>query len=159
MWKICPLYGGEIMVSSFGRVLLPPRTATMPYGGVRKYVPLPTFGHKTRASKRARHVYMGMYAWKIGNIKIHRAVCSAFHGLPPLGKPVVIHIDSDGTNNREENLKWGTQKENLNHPIFIAYCKRRVGENSPTTKAKRKSELASQGPRPHTQQGPSHVCA
>lgn len=56
-------------------------------------------------------------------MKMHQLVCEAFHGPKPFPKAVVIHIDENGLNNRPENLKWGTQKENLNAPGFIAWCK------------------------------------
>ncbi|WP_413716185.1 HNH endonuclease signature motif containing protein [Sphingobium sp. B1D7B] len=56
-----------------------------------------------------------------GNIKIHQAVCEAFHGPKPFPRAVVIHLDEDAHNNRPENLKWGTQKENLNMPKFKAW--------------------------------------
>ena len=71
-------------------------------------------------------------------MKVHRIVCEAFHGLAPFKKAVVIHIDENSTNNRPENLRWGTQKENLNMPKFIEYCKSRTGENSPVKKALKK---------------------
>jgi hypothetical protein len=64
-------------------------------------------------------------------------VCEAFHGPPPEGKPVVIHKDEDAHNNTPENLKWGTQKENLNAPGFIEHCKSRTGENNPYVKGRR----------------------
>lgn len=69
-------------------------------------------------------------------MKVHRLVCEAFHGPAPKGMEIVIHIDEDATNNKADNLKWGTQKENLNMPKFIEYCKSRTGENSPGTKGK-----------------------
>lgn len=79
---------------------------------------------------------MAVYSRKFGNLKVHRLVCEAFHGAAPEDGMVVIHLDEDATNNRPENLKWGTQKENLNMPGFIAYCKSRTGENSPTIKGR-----------------------
>lgn len=88
---------------------------------------------------------MGLYNRKFGNMKIHRLVCEAFHGEPPFPKAVVIHLDEDGTNNRAENLRWGTQKENLNMPGFIAYCKSRTGENSPIIKGMKKRNLTHVG--------------
>lgn len=111
----------------------------MPYGGWRTYMPAPTYGHKRKASKTARHEYYGLFHKERGNLKIHRLICEAFHGPAPFPKAVVIHLDEDALNNRPENLKWGTQKENLNMPKFIAYCKSRTGENSPTTKGKAKN--------------------
>lgn len=53
--------------------------------------------------------------------KVHQLVCEAFHGPKPFPEAVVIHLDEDALNNRPENLKWGTQKENLNMPKFKAW--------------------------------------
>ena len=125
------------MASSFGRVCLPASTVSMYNGGFRSYTPKPTFGFVTKATKTARHTYLGMANRKFGNLKIHRLVCEAFHGAPPFEKAVVIHIDENSHNNKPENLKWGTQKENLNMPKFIEYCKSRTGENSPRKKSGR----------------------
>lgn len=77
---------------------------------------------------------MGVSSKFFGNIKVHRAVCEAFHGSPPFPNAVVIHLNENALDNRPENLKWGTQKENLNMPGFIKYCKSRTGEDSPTHK-------------------------
>jgi hypothetical protein len=96
----------------------------------------------TRASKAAAHTYRGIYAKFFGNIKVHRAVCEAFHGPAPFERAVVIHIDEDAHNNRPENLKWGTQKENLNAPGFKDYCRNRTGDNSPRAKWLAKQEAA-----------------
>lgn len=122
IWKPVPSYHG-VFASNLGRIIFPARVATMPNGGTREYRPEPTFGHIRRASSKARHVYMGTHNKFYGNIKIHRAVCEAFHGEKPFPKAVVIHLDEDATNNRAENLKWGTQKENLNMPNFVEYLK------------------------------------
>lgn len=43
---------------------------------------------------------------------IHRLVALAFIGQPPLGKPMVRHIDGDGGNNTVENLAWADAAEN-----------------------------------------------
>lgn len=143
IWKPIPSKP-EIMASSFGRIKLPDSERKMPNGGVRQYIAKPTFGYRTKASKAARHVYMGFYSKRFGNMKIHRLVCEAFHGKAPATKSVVIHLDEDATNNRPENLRWGTQKENLNMPGFIAYCKSRTGENSPVIKARKNTHHAHQ---------------
>ena len=44
--------------------------------------------------------------------RVHRLVCEAFHGPAPEGKPNVLHGDGDPANNRRENLRWGSQKDN-----------------------------------------------
>lgn len=128
-----------IIASSLGRIKLPQSEAKMPNGGMRVYEPKPIYGSITRASKGAKHEYRNVLSRKFGNMKIHRLVCEAFHGPPPFERAVVIHLDENGLNNKPENLKWGTQKENLNMPKFIEYCKSRTGENNPYVKGKRKN--------------------
>ena len=80
------------------------------------------------------------------NHRISRLVCEAFHGPAPFPRAVVLHEDDDETNNKPENLSWGTQKQNLNTDKFLAYCRSRTGENSPVFKgAKKKLALAMLG--------------
>jgi hypothetical protein len=43
---------------------------------------------------------------------VHRLICSAFHGTPSIASLQVRHLDGNPSNNRPENLKWGTQEEN-----------------------------------------------
>lgn len=123
VWKPVPSLEG-VLASSEGRILLPPRHAPLHHGGFRIYTPKPVRGVVTRASRSASHSYRGIYSKFFGNIKVHRAVCEAFHGPPPSADAVVIHIDENAHNNRPENLKWGTQKENLNMPKIKAYQRR-----------------------------------
>lgn len=143
MWKPVPSYPG-LLASSEGRILLPPGYAPLPNGGYRSYLPEPSEGFERRAKVGAAHVYLGTWVRKYGNIKVHQAVCEAFHGPKPFDRAVVIHLDENALNNRPENLKWGTQKENLNAEGFRAYCRARVAENSPRAKwlARRNEEAA-----------------
>lgn len=139
VWKEVPSYP-DFLASNMGRILKKPFSYPMPKGGIRNMTPQPTYGYVRKASKSASHQYMGAYFRGNGNVKVHQLVCEAFHGVKPYTGAVVIHIDEDATNNAPNNLRWGTQKENLNMPRFIEYCKRRVGELSPTTKAKAKKQ-------------------
>jgi len=122
IWKPVPSYPG-LLASSEGRILLSPSYAPLPNGGYRLYLPEPFAGVVRRAAKEARHVYYGTWVKHYGNVKVHRAVCEAFHGPAPFEGAVVMHLDENALNNRPDNLKWGTQKENLNAPGFKAYCR------------------------------------
>lgn len=133
IWKPVPSCPG-MMASSLGRIKLPEKVGTMPHGGTRIYPTKPVLGVRTRASKTARHEYYGIRTKDFGQRKVHRLVCEAFHGPEPFPGAVVIHLDENALNNRIENLRWGTQKENLNAPGFKEYCRSRVGENSPRKK-------------------------
>jgi hypothetical protein len=46
--------------------------------------------------------------------KVHRLVCTAFHGPPPAGHEVA-HLDGSKTNAAAANLKWCTPAENHAH--------------------------------------------
>lgn len=57
----------------------------------------------------------------IGQERVHRIVCWAYHGEPIGDRNVADHIDTNRCNNRPENLRWVTKLENtLNNPITRA---------------------------------------
>lgn len=120
----------SVLVSSLGRVLQPPSYAPLPNGGFRAYMPEPRVGQVAKSQKTAKHEYYHIMLKRYsGNRqsprKVHQLVCEAFHGPKPFEKAVVMHLDEDALNNRPENLKWGTQKENLNADGFKEYCRSR----------------------------------
>ncbi|MEW2478708.1 NUMOD4 motif-containing HNH endonuclease [Mycobacterium sp. NPDC049093] len=47
------------------------------------------------------------------NVRVHRMVCETFHGLPTEVRPDVRHLNGVKTDNRAENLCWGTKSENM----------------------------------------------
>lgn len=123
MWKTVPSVP-EMSASSLGRVLVASSQAKMPHGGLRWYRPKPTYGYEEKKATGRPGVGKRKII-RVGRLKrtfkIARLVCEAFHGPAPSGMSVTIHIDEDPTNNRPENLRWGTQKENLNMPKFIEW--------------------------------------
>lgn len=61
---------------------------------------------------------------------IHRLVATAFC-TRPTGKNYIDHIDGNPENNRAENLRWCTQKENCNNPIAKKhYSEMRLGKKA-----------------------------
>lgn len=48
-------------------------------------------------------------------VRVHRAVCSAFHGLPPSNDVCweACHNDGNLHNNDPNNLRWATPKDNM----------------------------------------------
>lgn len=116
----------EYEASSWGRVRRVPYEARMPKGGTRSYGGVPHYGQEVCGRR--------IFVFKGKSYKVHRIVCEAFHGYAPYPCAVVMHVDEDYNNNRPDNLQWGTQKENLNAPKFLAHCRGRTGENNPYRK-------------------------
>lgn len=57
--------------------------------------------------------------YKQRNYKIHRLVAQAF--IPNIeNKPCIDHINCIRDDNRVENLRWVTHKENMNNPVSTA---------------------------------------
>lgn len=57
---------------------------------------------------------------------VARLVALAF--IPnPDNKPEIDHIDGDRHNNRADNLRWVTHKENVKNPVTVKRCKDAMG--------------------------------
>ncbi len=54
---------------------------------------------------------------KVTTVMFHQLVADAFLSAPSAGRNVTRHLNGDPTDNRAENLAWGTQKENMNDCI------------------------------------------
>lgn len=119
-----------------------------------KWVPVEGYGNKYEVSNLGRiksyhkkkpkillihyntsgYPYVNLYYNKTHKAEmIHRLVAKAF--IPnPKGYNIVMHLDDNKTNNNADNLKWGTQKENLSAEHFKEeqrkYAKKRVGRRN-----------------------------
>jgi hypothetical protein len=130
VWRDVPSVP-DVQASSLGRLRIKAHRKPTPHGGTRTYGGTAVAGAWCSRHKRFVWCFRGK------NFKVARLVCEAFHGFPPSPRAVCMHLDEDSRNNKPENLSWGTQKQNLNAPGFLAYCKSRLGDNSPTTKSRR----------------------
>ena len=117
-WRVVPSLP-QYTASSHGRIMREPHEGPMPRGGVRVYGGVPWYGFWERVEGRFTMMY------RRRTYRVARLVCEAFHGPAPEDKTVCMHLDENASNNRPDNLRWGTQQENLNAPGFINYCKER----------------------------------
>lgn len=87
-------------------------------------------------------IYNSYYA--IARFKIHRAVAELF--VPnPENKPFVDHINTDRLDNRAENLRWVTAKENNNNPLTTKHRSEALRGKVHSTETKRKMSEARRG--------------
>lgn len=107
IWKDIEGYEGLYQVSSEGMV------KSLNYNRTGK--------ERILKSAKDKYGYLFVKLRKEGTVKyylIHRLIAIAF--IPnPDNKPCIDHINGDKTDNRVENLRWVTHKENMNNPITL----------------------------------------
>ncbi len=113
IWRDIPGYEGSYQVSSLGRVRSLPRVIPV-YDSVRRVSysrPCPGKILRQAVCDRAGHVsvHLGKYC---RGIPVHQLVMLAFRGYPPAGMET-MHLNGNPTDNRPENLRYGTHSENM----------------------------------------------
>lgn len=94
---------------------------------------------KNYLSKRGYYVVNLSQNGKSTQFKVHTLVAQAFISNPD-NKPQIDHINTIRTDNRVENLRWVTNKENMNNPITTKKCsinnnmRNKIGKNHPNSK-------------------------
>ena len=125
IWKDIEGYEGLYQVSNLGRVKSLERYNL---GIKNKYI-------KERFLKQHPDGKGYLMVWlykgtKRKTMKVHRLVAKTF--IPnPKQKPQIDHINAERQDNRVENLRWCTEKENSNNPITA----KRNGESHFSTKS------------------------
>lgn len=74
------------------------------------------------------------------NFYIHRLVAIAFI-KNDFDKPYIDHIDTNEKNNIVSNLRWATQKENMNNPITLSRTREKNLRIKPNDKGYREEIL------------------
>lgn len=110
-WKDIEGYEGLYQISNQGRV----KSLNYNHTGKEKIL---KYGKRPNGYLKTTLIKNGIRK----DIYIHRLVAQTF--IPnPDDKPCVDHIDTNPLNNKSENLRWCTQKENLNNPLSIEKIK------------------------------------
>lgn len=89
----------------------------------------PLKGHMT--PKGYRTISMSHENFKVTK-SVHRLVCMAFHGMPPVATMEVRHLNGNPMDNRPQNLCWGTPQENWQDKR--THGRATVGEKHPAAK-------------------------
>lgn len=82
--------------------------------------------------------------------RVHRLVCLTFHGPPPPGQPEAAHRDGNKLNNREDNLRWSSHRENIDDAMRHKSRRYAVGSRHQNSKLTEEvvREIRAAEPRP-----------
>lgn len=107
VWKPVPGYEGHYKISNYGRVKSVPRYCKRGGGGLRKVPAKVLQGDMSTGRLTVPLSKNGV----VRAFKVQHLVLLAFVGPRPDGKEC-CHKDGHRTNNRADNLYWGTPQQN-----------------------------------------------
>lgn len=111
-WKPFPGYEETHSVSSTGRIKSLFRVVIRSDGNKH------TVRERVLSLQLNRLGYAGLVMPNRKYVLVHRVVCEAFHGAPPEDKPFALHGNGVRDDNRAENLRWGSQSENIRESVL-----------------------------------------
>lgn len=128
IWKDIKGYDGQYQVSNLGNVRCLGKTYKNNGTDVEKKM---FYCSKIKHPEGYTHVKIKSIEKGWQNVRIHRLVAEAF--IPnPDNKPFIDHINTIRDDNRVENLRWVTRKENANNPLTIEHVRNATtGEKNP----------------------------
>lgn len=132
MWRDIKDYEDRYQVSDKGRV----RSKGFYTRHGRYYPP------KIKEMPISSNGYIRVTLWRDGigkTYSLHRIIADAF--IPnPDNKPCIDHINAIKTDNRIENLRWVSFKENTNNPLCLQRMSEqgKIAQNRPDTQIKKR---------------------
>lgn len=115
VWKDIKGYEGLYQISNYGRVKSLERL-------IKKFCGNYTIKEKILKQSKNADGYLQVSLFQKKNVsktyRVHRLVAEAFISNHE-NKSIVDHINGERTDNRVENLRWVSQKENINNPITL----------------------------------------
>lgn len=126
IWKDIPGYEGKYQASSLGRI----KSLSRQVRGVNHYTGkefLRTIPEKIlKPGRYCKTGHLSVMLEHGGNGKpVHQLILLTFVGEPPEGHEV-LHNDGDPTNNRLDNLRYGTRRENILDVYHQGSCWRKL---------------------------------
>ena len=137
VWK--PIPGWPYEASSFGRVRsiarvvkrrIPAGLVGKPGSSRTRTIPEKILNGRPRSDGyRFVALSLGNKRWDVG---INVLVCLAFRGSAPQGKPHALHWNGNRSDNRLDNLRWGSRQENYQDQV--RHGRGFAGEGNPNAK-------------------------
>ena len=115
IWNTIVGFGNFYEASNFGRIRSKDRVVKKMHRSAGRVV---DFFYKGKVLKQFSdssgylHVHIGVDGVKY-NARVNRLVAIAFLGPPPSIKHFVLHGNDNPSDNRPENLRWGTHLDNM----------------------------------------------